>query len=596
MRCPLRGPWRPGGRLDMLLSIKDLRVAFRIGRRAGVMQRFEAVGRGDTGVSFDVPENTTVALVGESGSGKSVTAMSILNLLPDNAERRGAITFQGRDMLATPLAELQKLRGKEIACVFQDPMTSLNPVFTVGQQICEPLMKHLGLSARQAMSRAEALLVEVGMPEPKRRLSAYPHQISGGQQQRVMIAMALACEPKLLIADEPTTALDVTIQRQIMELLAGLKSRYRMSMLFISHDLGVVGEIADHVVVMRQGTVREQAPVARIFADPQDAYTKALLACRPTLEQRAPRLMVIDDHISAQGNGGVAAHAAGLSKAKDPNARVIIEASALTKSFWIQSGVFGRKEFKAVGGAKGVGATFKLRKGHTLGVVGESGSGKTTLGLALLRLHEASGGPVGGRVTFDGIDLLALSKREMLPMRKRIQVVFQNPYASLNPRFTVGQTLMEPMTIHNVGQDSAEREARARALLVKVGLDVAAMDKYPHEFSGGQRQRVAIARCLTLDPEVLVLDEAVSALDVSVQAQVLNLLKDLQDELGLAYIFISHDLAVVRFMADEVLVMKDGEVVEQAGVEQILEAPQQDYTRRLLGAIPRGYRAAPPEV
>ena len=574
--------------MNTLLSIKDLRVAFRLGKVGGVVQRFEAV----KGVSFDVPENTTVALVGESGSGKSVTAMSILNLLPDNAERSGAITFQGRDMLATRMSELQKLRGKEIACVFQDPMTSLNPVFTCGQQICEPLTKHLGLNARDAMKRAEALLIEVGMPEPKRRLSAYPHQLSGGQQQRVMIAMALACEPKLLIADEPTTALDVTIQRQIMELLAGLKSRYRMSMLFISHDLGVVGEIADHVVVMRRGTVREQAPVARIFADPQDAYTKALLACRPTLEQRAPRLMVIDDHISAQGNGGVAAHAAGLSKAKDPNARVIIEASALTKSFWIQSGVFGRKEFKAVGGAKGVGATFKLRKGHTLGVVGESGSGKTTLGLALLRLHEASGGPVGGRVTFDGIDLLALSKREMLPMRKRIQVVFQNPYASLNPRFTVGQTLMEPMTIHNVGQDSAEREARARALLVKVGLDVAAMDKYPHEFSGGQRQRVAIARCLTLDPEVLVLDEAVSALDVSVQAQVLNLLKDLQDELGLAYIFISHDLAVVRFMADEVLVMKDGEVVEQASVAQILDAPQQEYTRRLLGAIPRGYRAA----
>ena len=569
----------------MLLSIQELRVAFRIGRRAGVMQRFEAVGRGDRGVSFDVPENTTVALVGESGSGKSVTAMSILNLLPDNAERRGAITFQGRDLLATPLAELQKLRGKEIACVFQDPMTSLNPVFTVGQQICEPLMKHLGLSARQAMARAEALLNEVGMPEPKRRLSAYPHQLSGGQQQRVMIAMALACEPRLLIADEPTTALDVTIQRQIMELLAGLKSRHRMSMLFISHDLGVVGEIADHVVVMRQGTVREQAPVARIFADPQDAYTKALLACRPTLEQRAPRLMVIDDHISGRA-------AAITSKAKDPHARIIIETSALTKSFWIESGVFGRKEFKAVGGAKGSGATFKLRQGHTLGVVGESGSGKTTLGLALLRLHEPSGGPVGGTVTFDGIDLLALSKREMLPMRKRIQVVFQNPYASLNPRFTVGQTLVEPMTIHHVGRDNAERETRARALLVKVGLDETAMDKYPHEFSGGQRQRVAIARCLTLDPEVLVLDEAVSALDVSVQAQVLNLLKDLQDELGLAYIFISHDLAVVRFMADEVLVMKDGEVVEQAGVEQILEAPQQDYTRRLLGAIPRGYRAA----
>jgi len=563
--------------MSTLLSIKDLRVAFRTGKVDGVVQRFEAV----KGVSFDVPENTTVALVGESGSGKSVTAMSILNLLPDNAERTGAITFQGRDMLALPMSELQKLRGKEIACVFQDPMTSLNPVFTVGQQICEPLTKHLGMGAREAMKRAEALLQEVGMPEPKRRLSAYPHQLSGGQQQRVMIAMALACEPKLLIADEPTTALDVTIQRQIMELLAGLKSKYRMSMLFISHDLGVVGEIADHVVVMRQGTVREQAPVAAIFATPQDAYTKALLACRPTLAQRSARLMSIDDHFAGTAYREVPA------EPKDPNARVIIEASALTKSFWLQSGVFGRKEFRAV-----KGATFKLRQGHTLGVVGESGSGKTTMGLALLRLHEPSGGPVGGKITFDGIDLLALSKGEMLPMRKRIQVVFQNPYASLNPRFTVGQTLVEPMTIHKVGKDEDERDKRARALLVKVGLTEAAMDKYPHEFSGGQRQRIAIARCLTLSPEVLVLDEAVSALDVSVQAQVLNLLRDLQDELGLAYIFISHDLAVVRFMADEVLVMKDGEVIEQASVAQILGAPQQDYTRRLLGAIPRGYRPA----
>jgi len=451
---------------NVLLSIKDLRVAFRMGVTEGVMQRAQAVGRvvdgREVGVSFDVPENTTVALVGESGSGKSVTAMSILNLLPDNAERKGAISFEGRDMLAATLSDLQALRGRRIACVFQDPMTSLNPVFSVGQQICEPLVKHLGLSARQAMVRAEALLAEVGMPEPKRRLSAYPHQLSGGQQQRVMIAMALACEPKLLIADEPTTALDVTIQRQIMELLAGLKAKYRMSMLFISHDLGVVGEIADHVVVMRQGTVREQGPVAGIFANPRDSYTKALLACRPTLTQRAPRLMVIDDHIS-----GTAAPLA--AKAKDPNARVIIEAQALTKSFWIQSGVFGRREFKAVRGA-----TFQLRQGHTLGVVGESGSGKTTMGLALLRLHEPSGGPVGGRVTFDGIDLLALSKSEMLPMRKRIQVVFQNPYASLNPRFTIGQTLVEPMTIHNVGAGAAEREATARALLAKVDLDESA--------------------------------------------------------------------------------------------------------------------------
>jgi peptide/nickel transport system ATP-binding protein len=562
--------------MSTLLSIRDLRVAFRMGSDGGVARRVEAV----RGVSFEVPENTTVALVGESGSGKSVTAMSIVNLLPDNAERSGAITFQGRDLLAAPMDELQALRGREIACVFQDPMSSLNPVFTVGEQIGEPLRKHLGLGRREAMARAEALLVEVGMPEPKRRLAAYPHQLSGGQQQRVMIAMALACEPKLLIADEPTTALDVTIQRQILELLARLKERHRMSMLFISHDLGVVGEISDQVVVMRNGIVREQGPVARIFASPQDSYTQALLACRPTLEQRAPRLRVVDDHIAGRA-------AAGVGRSKDADAPVVLEVKALTKSFWIRSGVFGRTEFRAV-----KGATFQLRAGHTLGIVGESGSGKTTLGLTLLRLHEASGGPVSGTVLFDGRDLLKLSKAEMLPMRKRIQVVFQNPYASLNPRFTIGQTLTEPMTIHGIGANAAEREERARVLLAKVGLDDDAMHKYPHEFSGGQRQRVAVARCLTLDPEVLVLDEAVSALDVSVQAQVLNLLKDLQDELGLTYIFISHDLAVVRFMADEVLVMKDGEVVEQASVEQILDRPEQEYTKRLLTAIPRGYRAA----
>ena len=570
--------------MSNLLSIQDLRVSFRVGREGGVVQRVEAV----KGIGFDVPENTTVALVGESGSGKSVTAMSILNLLPENAERSGAITFQGRDLLAASTAELQALRGREIACVFQDPMSSLNPVFTVGQQIVEPLRKHLGLGARQALTRAEELLAEVGMPEPKRRLAAYPHQLSGGQQQRVMIAMAIACKPKLLIADEPTTALDVTIQRQILELLARLKERHRMSMLFISHDLGVVGEISDHVIVMRNGIVREQGAVAGIFATPQDAYTKALLACRPTLEQRAPRLMVVDDHIAGRTVAGGTSNTVATGKGKDANARVVIDATGLTKSFWIRAGVFGRKEFRAVRGA-----SFRLRAGHTLGIVGESGSGKTTLGLTLLRLHEQSGGPVGGSAIFDGKDLLALSKAEMLPMRKRIQVVFQNPYASLNPRFTIGQTLLEPMTIHGIGANGADREGRARALIAKVGLDDAAMQKYPHEFSGGQRQRVAIARCLTLSPEVLVLDEAVSALDVSVQAQVLNLLKDLQDELGLTYIFISHDLAVVRFMADEVLVMKDGEVVEQASVEEILDHPQQEYTRRLLTAIPRGYVATP---
>jgi peptide/nickel transport system ATP-binding protein len=564
--------------MGALLELRDLHVSFRLGAEEGVERRIEAVGRGENGVSFDVPAHTTVALVGESGSGKSVTAMSIINLLPPNAERRGSITFDGRDLMAATLAELRRLRGKDIACVFQEPMTSLNPVFTVGRQIVEPLVEHLRLGARAAREKAMALLHEVGLPDPGRRLDAYPHELSGGQQQRVMIAMALACEPRLLIADEPTTALDVTVQRQILELLARLKESHRMGLLFISHDLGVVGEIADQVVVMRQGTVREQGPVGRIFSAPQDAYTRALLACRPTLARHGARLTVVDDHIA----GRDARHVD--SQPKDGAAPVLVEAEALSKSFWIRRGVFGRSEFRAV-----KDASFRLRRGHTLGIVGESGSGKTTLGLALLRLHEPTGGPVGGRVLFDGRDLLALPRDALLPLRRRIQVVFQNPYASLNPRFTVGQTLVEPMAIHRIGADLAAREARARALLAKVGLGDDAMGKYPHEFSGGQRQRIAIARCLTLDPEVLVLDEAVSALDVSVQAQVLNLLKDLQDELGLAYVFISHDLAVVRFMADDVLVMKDGAVVEQATAEQILEHPREDYTRRLIGAVPRGW-------
>jgi peptide/nickel transport system ATP-binding protein len=566
--------------MSMLLSIRDLRVAFRMGKSGGVAQRAQAVGRDDKGVSFDIPENTIVALVGESGSGKSVTAMSVLNLLPDNAERQGQVLWQGRDLLKATLSELQGLRGKEIACVFQDPMSSLNPVFTVGAQLAEPLIRHMGLPKAQAMKRAEELLGEVGIPEPGRRMKAYPHELSGGQQQRVMIAMALACEPKLLIADEPTTALDVTIQRQILELIGKLKATHRMSVLFISHDLGVVGEVADHVVVMRNGLVREQGPVASIFASPQDPYTQALLACRPSLTANPRRLMVIDDHIAQQG-ADAPAPAAAASAAKDPNAPVVLQVHALAKSFFLRAGLFRKREFKAV-----QNVNFQLRRGHTLGVVGESGSGKTTMGLTLLRLHE----PTAGEVIFDGKNLLTLTDRERQAMRRRIQIVFQNPYASLNPRFTIGQTLIEPMEIHRIGANTAEREQRARALLEKVGLDGSAFAKYPHEFSGGQRQRIAIARCLTLDPEVLVLDEAVSALDVSVQAQVLNLLKDLQDELGLSYVFISHDLAVVRFISDEVLVMKDGEVVEQASAEQILAHPRQEYTQRLLAAIPRGYQ------
>jgi peptide/nickel transport system ATP-binding protein len=543
-----------------LLRIEDLKVRFRLGREHGQIRWGRAVGDDSgNGIGFDIPENTTVALVGESGSGKSVTAMSIVNLLPDNAERSGRILFDGRDLLQATPAELRALRGRSIACVFQDPMGSLNPVFTVGAQIAESLRLHLGMGRRAALARAEELLAEVGLPEPKRRLSAYPHELSGGQQQRVMIAMALACEPRLLIADEPTTALDVTVQRQILELLARLKAERRMGLLFISHDLGVVGEIADQVVVMRQGQIRETGPVADIFTRPQDAYTRALLASRPRLDDPLPE------------------------RVRAADAPVLIEARGLCKSFPIREGLFRQREFKAV-----QDVSFTLRRGHTLGVVGESGSGKTTMGLTLLRLHEAT----AGQVLFEGRDLFTLDGPERQALRRRIQIVFQNPYASLNPRFTIGQTLLEPMQIHRIGADDRAREARALALLERVGLDATAFGQYPHEFSGGQRQRIAIARALTLSPEVLVLDEAVSALDVSVQAQVLALLRELQDELGLAYVFISHDLAVVRAMSDEVLVMQDGRVVEQADAQTLLASPRQDYTRRLLGAIPRGYAAS----
>ena len=557
----------------MLLSVQGLSVSFAMGRGAGEGPRFQAV----QDVSFDIPENSTVALVGESGSGKSVTAMSIVGLLPESAQCGGEIRYRGQGLLSMPAAALRRIRGREIACIFQDPMSSLNPVLTVGQQVCEPLTKHLGLSRRQASLRAQALLSEVGLAEPQRRIHAYPHQLSGGQQQRVMIAMALACEPRLLIADEPTTALDMTVQQQILELLATLKARHRMSMLFISHDLGLVSDIADEVVVMRRGQVREHGGAEQIFCAPQDAYTQALLACRPSLTDHLSRLSVIDD--PTQGRPSAAAAAS----PKDPHAPAILQVVSLSKSYWIKKGLVGRRAYPAVRDV-----TFMLRKGHTLGVVGESGSGKTTLGMTLLRLNDATGGPVSGAVTFAGDDLLGLTAAQLLPMRRRLQVVFQNPYASLNPRFTVGQALIEPMRIHGLGADAPEREQRARILLKRVGLDEGCMQKYPHEFSGGQRQRVAIARCLTLDPEVIVLDEAVSALDVSVQAQVLNLLKDLQDELGLAYLFISHDLAVVRFMADDVMVMKDGAVVEHGSVAQILQSPTQAYTRTLLAAVPRG--------
>ena len=557
---------------DMLLSVRDLRVRFRIDKKS----TFEAV----KGISFDVPRNCTVALVGESGSGKSVSSLAVMGLLPAGTtliDPQSHLLFDGRDLLAMPDAERRALCGKDISMIFQEPMSSLNPVFTVGFQIGEVLRRHMGMSARQARIRTLELLDEVGIPDPSKKIDAYPSQMSGGQQQRVMIAMAIACEPKLLIADEPTTALDVTIQKQIMELIASLQRKHSMSVLFITHDLGLVGEIADRVIVMRHGEVREEGDARQVLDAPRDSYTRALLHCRPKLDERPIRLPVIDDYISGQAAPDV--RAPQRSRGYVPGEDNVLVVNNLSKSFWLREGLFGKREFKAV---KDV--SFTLPRGKTLGVVGESGSGKTTVGLTLLRLHKAT----GGTAMFGGRDLISMSPRDYMAYKRRIQIIFQNPYASLNPRFTVGQILLEPMRIHGIGANDSERTAQAMQLLDRVGLPAVAFHRYPHEFSGGQRQRIAIARCLTMKPEILVCDESVSALDVSVQAQVLNLLQDLQDEFGMSYIFISHDLSVVKYMSDQVMVMHQGSVVELADSDELYRNPQHEYTRTLLSAIPRG--------
>ena len=560
---------------DLLLQVSDLRVSFRIDKTNSV----EAV----KGISFDIPRHATVALVGESGSGKSVSSLAIMGLLAADTSSIGAgskILFEGRDLLSLPIAARRKLCGKDISMIFQEPMTSLNPVFTVGFQIEEVLRIHMGMNARQARARAIALLEEVGIPSPATKIDAYPSQMSGGQQQRVMIAMAIACEPKLLIADEPTTALDVTIQKQIIDLIDDLRRRRQMSVLFITHDLALVGEIADRVIVMRNGEIREKGDIEQIFERPQDSYTKALLQCRPTLDSRPMRLPVIDDFMNGQVPPPTSAEQ--RTRGLNGSEPIVLDVRGLGKSFYSREGLFGRKEFQAV---KDV--SFTLARGKTLGVVGESGSGKTTVGLTLLRLHQAT----AGQALFEGKDILSMPAAEFMAYKRRIQIIFQNPYASLNPRFTVGQILLEPMRIHRIGADDGERTDMAFTLLEKVGLPAAAFHRYPHEFSGGQRQRIAIARCLTMKPEVLVCDESVSALDVSVQAQVLNLLQDLQEEFAMSYIFISHDLSVVKYIADQVMVMHQGRVVELANSDDLYRDPQDAYTRTLLSAIPRGLRA-----
>ncbi|WP_307233104.1 ABC transporter ATP-binding protein [Pararhizobium capsulatum] len=526
---------------EPLLSVRDLSVAFHQGGNTSL-----AVDR----VSFDIRRGEVVALVGESGSGKSVSANSILKLLPYPAASHpsGEILFNGRDLLKASDAELRHVRGNDITMIFQEPMTSLNPLHSIERQIAEILDLHQGITGAAARTRVLELLNQVGIREPEKRLAAYPHELSGGQRQRVMIAMALANRPELLIADEPTTALDVTVQAQILALLKTLKDEHGMSMLFITHDLGIVRKIADRVCVMTKGKIVETGPTAEIFANPQHAYTKHLLAAEPK----------------------------GKPPASDLSKPVVMEAQDVKVWFPIKAG-FLRKVVDHVKAVDGI--DLSLRAGQTLGVVGESGSGKTTLGLALTRLISSK-----GRIAFIGNDIAGYSFKEMRLLRNRMQIVFQDPFGSLSPRMAVSDIIAEGLKVHESALSEKERDARVAAALEEVGLDAATRWRYPHEFSGGQRQRIAIARAMVLKPQFVMLDEPTSALDMSVQAQVVDLLRDLQARHSLAYLFISHDLKVVRALANDMIVMRLGKVVEQGPSEKIFTAPQEDYTKALMAA------------
>jgi len=530
-----------------LLDVRDLAVSFRLDRST-----VEAV----RGVSFDLSRGETLGLVGESGCGKSVTARSIMQLLPNTARlgRESRISFAGARLDGMADRDLQRLRGNRMGMIFQEPMTSLNPLYRIGSQIAESLRLHRGLGRGPARERARALLEEVRIPEAAARLDQYPHQLSGGQRQRVMIAMAIANEPDLLIADEPTTALDVTVQAEILSLLKGLQQRYGMAILLITHDLGVVRRVCDRVAVMRHGALVECGTTAALFAAPTHPYTRALIAAEPR----------------------------GRPAPVPADARPILQARNVSVVFRLHWGGLLRRRSMLLRAVDGV--SLSLMQGQTLGVVGESGSGKSTLGRALLRLEKLD----GGQVTFDGQRIETFNRQQMRPLRPRMQVVFQDPFASLNPRLSVRHILAEGLVVNRIGANAAEREARMRAALADVGLSVGALNRFPHEFSGGQRQRIAIARALVLQPEFVLLDEPTSALDLSVQAQIIDLLRGLQARLGLSYLFISHDLKVVRALCHDVVIMKDGRVVEQGPCEQVLTQPREDYTRRLVDAALAG--------
>ena len=527
-----------------LLDVRNLSVTFAGRGRAPPV---EAV----RGVTFALDRGETLALVGESGSGKSVTALSILQLLPYPLAAHGpdsSIRFAGEELVGAPPEQLRRVRGDRIAIVFQEPMTSLNPLHTLERQVAEILLVHRRMSPRAARERTLELLRLVGLPDAESRLGAYPHQLSGGQRQRVMIAMAIANEPDILIADEPTTALDVTIQAHILALLRELRDRLGMALLLITHDLTIVGKMAERVAVMTQGEIVEAGPTAAVFDRPRHPYTRRLLAAEPK----------------------------GRAAPADLAAPLLIEAEAVRVWFPVRRGFLRR----VTGHVKAVdGVSLALRAGTTLGIVGESGSGKTTLGLALLRLTAAQ-----GHIRFAGRDIVALTRRQLRPLRREMQIVFQDPFSSLSPRLSVAQIVEEGLKVHNLAASAAERRKLIETALVEVGLDPEAADRYPHEFSGGQRQRIAIARALVLKPRLVVLDEPTSALDMSVQAQIVELLRELQERRGLAYLFISHDLRVVRALAHQIMVMKDGRIVESGPTERIMTAPEHPYTRALMAA------------
>lgn len=563
---------------EIVLSVKDLCVDF-------ITPDFTT--RAVNNVSFDIELGKTLGLVGESGSGKSVTSLAIMGLLPKPpAKLSGEILYKGTNLINYTNSQMQKIRGNDISMIFQEPMTSLNPVFNVGSQIAEVLRLHSKISKKEAFTKAIFLMDQVGIPNPGVRAYAYPHELSGGQKQRIMIAMAIACEPKLLICDEPTTALDVTIQKQVLELMFDLQDKYKMSMLFITHDLGVIADIADDVVVMYRSNIVEKADAKKIFMNPTHPYTKGLIACRPGLTGNPERLLTVSDFMDVDGNEIKVAPDklkmfSKIYEYQENKNPVILEVNNLKTYFPIKGGFFG----KTVDYVKAVdNVSFKLRKGQTLGLVGESGCGKTTLGRSLIRLIE----PTSGSVIYNGVDLTSLNAPDLKKMRSKMQIIFQDPYSSLNPRMSIKDILLEPMNLHSIGANKNERLDMAKELMNKVGLNMNHLYRYPHEFSGGQRQRICIARALSLKPEFIICDESVSALDVSVQAQVLNLLLDLQEEFGLTYILISHDLSVINYFSDIVAVMYDGKIVEMNTAEEVYFNPQKDYTKNLLEAIPKG--------